>query len=124
MDLPIDARGALFKSKYLDEETPLLARWRVFGHHDDGTVDIAAGADDVIIHIDPDTACRVIQARDAFLDAVLAALTETPTQKPWPTRRLRNVMDDPHPWFPDAAPARSFELDRHPWLSEDDGPEK
>lgn len=80
MELPLDAARlkafGLGKEKYLDEETPMFARWFIFGEHEDGTVDVASPQGDVFVRMDRSSAERVIEARDAFCDAVLKALRE------------------------------------------------
>lgn len=66
MQLPIDYRKAPFKRKYIDSETPVTNEWVVFGHHDDGTVDISDGTDDIFVHVPPDVAETLIEARRQF----------------------------------------------------------
>ena len=76
MDIPIDARQRPIKAKYIDEETPMLRSWFVFGHHDDGTVDIADGQQDVLTHVPREDADRIVTARNAFVSHVLSLLCD------------------------------------------------
>ena len=76
MDLPLDFSKAPYKEKYVDEETPMFARWYLFGTHDDGLVDIAGPAGDVCIRVPEPAAERIIQARDAFIDVLLRELNQ------------------------------------------------
>lgn len=73
MQLPIDARKAPFREKYLDE-TRVLAPWFEFGRHEDGTVDIADESGDVFVGVSPEHAELIIKARDEFLALILDAL--------------------------------------------------
>lgn len=75
MDLPIDVRTAPFKRKYLDEETPLLRRWFIFGQRNDGSgVDIRDGQQDVFIGVDHAVAITICMQRDRYLDKLLPLL--------------------------------------------------
>ncbi len=75
MLLPIDARKAPFKPKYLDEETRIMARWFEFGTRAEGTVDISDNFGDVIIATSPEKASRIIKARDEFCDILVRELS-------------------------------------------------
>ncbi len=75
MELPIDARRAPFKPKYLDEETRMLNRWMIFGHDpDDGTLQISDANDDVFIGLTAEQAARIIIARDEFVQKILSII--------------------------------------------------
>lgn len=71
MQLPIDYRSRPIKEKYLDFETPMFARWVIFGEYDDGTVAITdpTGAD-VFTHVPKDVAEQIIHARDNFVSEI------------------------------------------------------
>jgi hypothetical protein len=72
MHLPIDARLAPFRTKYIDEETPMLSRWFVYGIDvADGTFCINNGTDDVVVGLTKEQAETLIRARERFVDAVL-----------------------------------------------------
>ena len=83
MQLPIDLSTVHrpIRAKYLDEETRELARWFVFGTHDDGTVDVCSSADgcvEVFTHVPPGLADRLVAARATFADAILEILNGDP----------------------------------------------
>jgi hypothetical protein len=69
--LPVDYRKRPWRAKYLDEETPVLSRWIVFGEFDDGTVGISDMNSDIFEHVPRDVAEQIIDARNAFVDVVL-----------------------------------------------------
>ncbi len=75
MLLPIDARKAPFKPKYLDEETRIMARWFEFGTHAEGTVDISDSFGDVIIATSTEKAWRIIKARNEFCNVLVRELS-------------------------------------------------
>lgn len=75
MQIPIDARKAPFKPKYLDEETCVLNRWYIFGSREDGTVDIAHVYGDIFIGVAIEKAERIIKVRNTFCNAILAEFT-------------------------------------------------
>ena len=74
MRLPIDARMAPFKEKYLDEETFLLARWFTMGTSLDGTVWLHSKDDDIFCGLTTEQATRLIKARQVFIDEIIATL--------------------------------------------------
>lgn len=75
MDLPIDARRAPFKPKYIDEETPMFARWFIFGRDvKDGTIHLCDGQDDIMIGLTQTQAIQIKLAREKFVDAVMTVL--------------------------------------------------
>lgn len=57
------------RAKYVEE---LFPRWFIFGELD-GRVDVADPNGDVFRGVQRDTADRLIEARDAFVDAMTAA---------------------------------------------------
>lgn len=88
MNLPIDMRNAPFKPKYVEDETPMLARWMVFGTYDDGTVGISDGQEDIFVGVPPAAAESIVQARDVFVDAMMQHLSDFgETHQPWLRRR-------------------------------------
>lgn len=74
MELPIDFRNAPIKPKYLDEETPMFARWFIWGEYSDGTVDVVSGSTDIFDRVPREKALRIVAARETFCNAVLAEL--------------------------------------------------
>jgi hypothetical protein len=74
MQLPIDARKAPFKTKYLDEETPMLARWMVTGTSDVGAYFVGDADLDVVVGLTDVKAAALIKARDQFVNAVLEVI--------------------------------------------------
>lgn len=78
MNLPINARDAPFREKYIDEETAMLRRWFIFGSSSDGHVDLSDGTDDVFLNLRPEQADTIKRARHVFVDAVIAVLNEPP----------------------------------------------
>ena len=79
MRLPIDARNAPFRDKYIDSETPVMCRWMVFGVHPlTGLVDIAdSTGDDVFTMVDSAKADRIVALRNKFSADLLEILNET-----------------------------------------------
>jgi hypothetical protein len=78
MKLPIDARQAPFKSKYIDEETPMFARWFIFGQDaKDGTCFLHDGQDDVVKGLTFTQAQALVAARKLFIDTSLRILNGT-----------------------------------------------
>lgn len=71
MELPIDVSDGPFREKYLDEETPMLSRWFVFGWHKDGLVDVANREGDVLINCTRDQAAQLVEERNTFVNSVL-----------------------------------------------------
>lgn len=80
MLLPIDARDAPFRDKYIDEETPLFRLWFRFYNPDaDGTVSLSDNtADNIFEGLAPQQAQRLIAARDVFVQTVLDILNKEP----------------------------------------------
>lgn len=74
MMLPLDLRKAPFKPKYVDEETPMFARWFTFGKYDDGTVLITDGTVDVLDRVPPNKAERICARRNEWCEFMLAAI--------------------------------------------------
>lgn len=74
MLLPIDYRKRPIKTKYVDEETPMFARWMIFGEYPDGSVCVCSGDDDIFEYMPKEVAEKVIAARDAFVDAMMEAI--------------------------------------------------
>jgi hypothetical protein len=77
MQLPVDARDAPFKPKYIDEETPMFSRWFEWGRRPDGTVDLQGGnngSDEIFVGLPPEKAIAIIAARDKFCDTLLEIL--------------------------------------------------
>jgi hypothetical protein len=77
MQLPIDARKAPFKEKYLDEETPMFSRWFEFGSADDLTIHLDDGSGSVVIGLTLGQAEALQDARDKFVNSVLEVLNST-----------------------------------------------
>lgn len=78
MLLPIDARKAPFKAKYIDEETPMLARWMTTSSTD-GTYFVGDYQhNDVFSGLTHQQAVILEAARDVFVDLVLKVLNEPP----------------------------------------------
>lgn len=73
MNLPIDARDAPFKQKYIDEETDAFARWMQFGTDiTDDTAQVTDGqGNDVIIGLTREKARQLVAARKQFVDTVV-----------------------------------------------------
>jgi hypothetical protein len=74
MNLPIDVRDAPFKPKYVDEETPMFARWFTFGRYDDGTTLITDGTVDVLDRVPVGKAERIVAERNRWCEFMLAAI--------------------------------------------------
>lgn len=76
MKLPIEYPRP-WKHKYLDEETPMFARWFVFGtNQDKSRVCISDGNGDIISGLPAEKADRLIESRDRFVDDMLAVLKD------------------------------------------------
>jgi hypothetical protein len=62
------------KVKYVDEETTATNRWMIFGEYGDpnDSVDISDGNQDIITRIPRWRAESIIQARQVFVDMLLA----------------------------------------------------
>lgn len=73
-DLPIDYRKRPWKQKYIDEETPELNRWMIFGEYPDGSVGISDGQIDIFTHVPRDKALLIVTARNAFVAIVVREL--------------------------------------------------
>lgn len=77
MDLPIDARNAPFRDKYLDEETQLLSRWFIFGEDPiDRTLDLSDPFGDVFVGLTRDQADDLMTARKLFVESVLKIINK------------------------------------------------
>lgn len=77
MMLPIDGRNAPFKPKYIDEETPMLSYWTIFGTEADGTRTLIGGncgSDDIFVGLSDEQAVAMVAARQTFCNAVLEIL--------------------------------------------------
>lgn len=75
MELPIDARRAPFKPKYIVEETSMFAHWFHFGNDPiDGTLQLMDATNDVIIGLTKEQAEAIIRERDNFCESVLRIL--------------------------------------------------
>lgn len=77
MNLPVDFRRAPFKPKYVDEETPMFARWFTFGTFPDGSTQITDGTVDVLDYVPKARAEEIVALRNAWCEAMLA-LINTP----------------------------------------------
>jgi hypothetical protein len=69
--LPIDYRKRPWKTKYLDEETPVLNRWIIFGTYPDGSVGINDGQEDILEWVPEPIAQDIVAARNLFVEKVL-----------------------------------------------------
>lgn len=79
MNLPIDARLAPFKEKYLDEETPALARWFTMARDSrDGSYYVHAKDEDVFCGLSLDQAERIVRARNRFVNEVISVVNDRP----------------------------------------------
>lgn len=74
VQLPLNFANRPFKTKYIDEETPMFARWMAFGTRSDGTTDICSGDTDVFECVPRDIAERIIAARHDFIDVIMREL--------------------------------------------------
>lgn len=81
MNLPIDVRRAPYREKYLDEETPMLKRWMIFGHDpDDKTLQITDNnANDIFVGLSATQAARIIIARDEFVRKIIDIVNGDPS---------------------------------------------
>jgi hypothetical protein len=60
------------KDKYIDEETLVFNRWFIFGGCPaTGFVDIADANTDILTHVPPARARKIVEARDIFIDTML-----------------------------------------------------
>lgn len=110
--LPIhypDWNWKTIKAKYIDEETPMLARWMAFGWYIEGLdpaerdakemtkpgylirnathVDIhETNTGDIFTHVPVAIAERILKARDEFCTAILGILTDQQNLSPGVTR--------------------------------------
>jgi hypothetical protein len=88
MNLPIDFRSTHIpiKEKYIDEETPLLSRWMVFGlHSEDGTVDVCdSQGGDVLVHVPVAQANRIVKERNIWVGQLLETLNGRRAFPGWP----------------------------------------
>lgn len=75
MELPINYKNRPYRQKYLDEETPQINAWFIFGKHDDGSVDIADRAGDIFVEVPPEIAEEIIEARRSFIRVVTKHFT-------------------------------------------------
>jgi hypothetical protein len=69
--LPVDYRKRPWRHKYLDEETPVLNRWFIFGTYPDGTVGISDGDQDIFSYVPQPIAVEIVNARNTFVATVL-----------------------------------------------------
>jgi len=60
------------RQKYIDEVVGGV--WFLFGEHEDGTVDISNGTDDVFIKLPLKQALKLIEIRSRFLDELYQEL--------------------------------------------------
>jgi hypothetical protein len=75
MMLPIDARRAPFKPKYIEDETSMFNKWMQFGTDPgDGTHHVSDANNDVIVGLTNQQAIRLVEARRIFVDEVLNIL--------------------------------------------------
>lgn len=74
MELPIDCRNAPFKRKYIDEETPVISQWMIFGEFPDGTVGVSDGTNDIFDWCPREKAEAIVKAREEFVAVVLREL--------------------------------------------------
>lgn len=63
------------KEKYVEERFP---RWFEFGVHSDGRVDLADSDGDVITGVSPETATKLLQAREQYVDAMIEIFSADP----------------------------------------------
>jgi len=78
MNLPIDARTAPFREKYIDEETPLFYRWfRFYLPDTDGTVSLTdRNSENVFEGLSVEQADAIEKARDEFVQKVIDILNQ------------------------------------------------
>ena len=79
MKLPINWNTLPCKEKYLDEETPELAYWFIFGEYSDGTVDVYNGTSDIFNRVPVDKAYEILEARDIFVREIVRICNESKT---------------------------------------------
>ena len=71
MQLPVDAREAPYRDKYITEETAVLRHWFVLGEDpSDGTVFVSDGTDDVLCGLSRQDADRIVAARDVLIEVI------------------------------------------------------
>ena len=61
------------REKYIEEAVGKA--WFIFGEHEDGSVDISNGIDDVFTKLALDQARRLLKIRDSFLTELFKELT-------------------------------------------------
>lgn len=77
MELPIDARRAPFKEKYIDFETPMLCHWIVLGTDvNDGTRFVTSPTDDMFVGLTESQAAQIVSLREAFVKGILDVLNK------------------------------------------------
>jgi len=77
MNLPIDASKAPYRDKYLDEETPLLARWIIFGWDPThGSFQVDDAHDPIFTGLTYQQAEQLCMARKVFVDEVLRIINK------------------------------------------------
>jgi hypothetical protein len=75
MEIPIDARRAPFKPKYIEDETSLTNRWMLFGTDpSDGTHHVCDADEDIVVGLTNQQAIRLVEARRIFVNEVLNIL--------------------------------------------------
>jgi hypothetical protein len=92
--LPSDYSRRPWKDKYIDEETPMFARWFVFGERPDGTVDICSGDNDIFENVPRDVAARILAARDKFCEAIIEEIGLSAAGKALPNRNRAGGSDE------------------------------
>lgn len=85
MQLPIDARNAPFKPKYIDEETPMLSFWFEFGKG--CLVGGNCGNEDIFVNLSEEQVVAMVAARHTFCTQVLEILNAS---------KYRTVTSDDH----------------------------
>jgi len=87
MNLPIDFTQTHFpiREKYIDEETPDLCRWMVFGEYLDGTVAICdSQGRDIFTHVSHEQAKSIISSRNRWVGELLEQLNGKRAFPGWP----------------------------------------
>jgi hypothetical protein len=60
------------RQKYIDEAVGGV--WFIFGEHEDGSVDISNGTNDVFTKLSLDQALKLVEIRDEFLEKLYQVL--------------------------------------------------
>lgn len=76
MQLPIDYRNRPFKPKYLDEETPMFARWFTFGTFEDGTTTITDGTVDIMDRVPTEQADKIVKERNDWVEKLVNSINQ------------------------------------------------